>query len=137
MSQRAGAAAKKIAASARLIVRRAGGRLTGASRPPSECQIQILSRGPKRSLAPTLSVAVAPERRARRGHGGCVCSRGERWDRDQRDQREGGDEFPHDTCPCLTLSCFLQRRYGGAPCLAVTAEIRSLGRSDKYISGLN
>src|SRR5262249_59416734 len=120
MSQRAGAAAKKIAASARLMVR-----VGAASRPRGECRIQILSRGPKRSLAPTLSVAVAPERRARRGHGGCVCSRGERWDRDQRDQREGGDEFPHDTSPCLTLSCFRQRRYGGVAGLAFTTACTS------------
>jgi|SRR5215831_4231623 len=125
---------EQLAAPARLIVRRTGSRLAGASRPPSECQ--ILNRGQKRSL-PKLSVAVASERRARRGHGGCVCSLRERRDRNQRDQRESGDEFPHDTSPRLTLSCCLQRRHGGAPCLAVTAEIGSLGRSDKYISGLN
>src|SRR5262249_46406750 len=44
-------------------------------------------------------VAVAPECRAGRGHVGCVCSLGERRDGDQRDQRESGDEFPHDTSP--------------------------------------
>ena len=94
---------------------------------PTAKRMPDLEPGQKRSLAPTSSVAVAPERRARRGHGGCVCSRGERRDRDQRDQREGGDEFPHDTSPCVTLSCFLQQRHGGAPCLAATADIRSLG----------
>jgi hypothetical protein len=41
-------------------------------------------------------IAVAAERGARRGHGGCVCSHGERRDRDHGDQRESGDEFPHD-----------------------------------------
>src|SRR5262249_43381332 len=81
MSRQPASRRAKIAASARLILRRAGGRLAGTSRPPSECQ--ILSRGQKRPLAPTSSVAVASERRARRGHGGCVCSRGERRDRDQ------------------------------------------------------
>src|SRR5262249_61459448 len=39
----------KIAPAARSIARRAGGRLAGASRPPSECQ--VLSRARKRSLA--------------------------------------------------------------------------------------
>src|SRR5262245_1532630 len=49
MSPTADIAASKIAPAARSIARRAGGRLAGASRPPSECQ--VLSRARKRSLA--------------------------------------------------------------------------------------
>src|SRR4029450_1877885 len=89
---------------------------------------RLMSAGPvepqaenARLLAKSL-VAVAPESGARRGHGGCVCSLGERRDRNQRDQRESGDEFLHDTSPWWkTLSCFLQQH--GSPCLAVIVEI--------------
>src|ERR1700751_5337065 len=59
----------------------------------------------KRSLALKSSVTVAAERGARRRHGGCASSLGERRDRDQRDQGERGNEFSHDTSPfCGTLS---------------------------------
>src|SRR5262245_21215112 len=66
------------ALSARLILQREGRRLANASRPPSGMP------GLKpRADAPELLVAVAPERRTRRGHGGRVCSHRERRDRDQ------------------------------------------------------
>jgi hypothetical protein len=58
-----------------------------------------------------LLVAVAPERRARRRHRGCACSLRERRDGDQRDQRDSGDEFFHDTSPCSLL----QLPHGGGP----------------------
>jgi hypothetical protein len=68
------------------------------------------------------SVAVAPESGARRGHRGCVCSLGERRDRDQRDQRESSDEFPHDTSPCYgtIVSC---NNSGESPCVAVIGKM--------------
>jgi hypothetical protein len=52
----------------------------------------------------TLLVPVTAECRARRGHRGRRCALGELRDGDQRDQRESGDKFPHDTSPrCGTL----------------------------------
>ena len=50
-------------------------------------------------LVTELLVAVASECGARRRHRRCVCSLGERRDRNQRDQRESRDEFLHDTSP--------------------------------------
>src|SRR5262249_50798871 len=105
--------ASRSVLSARLMLQRERGRLASASRP--------LSRMPGPSK---LLVAVAPERRARRGHRSCVCSHRERRDRDQRERRERGDEFPHDTSPCCeALCCFLRQQHGGSPWLAVIAEI--------------
>src|SRR5215510_4054810 len=52
----------------------------------------------------SLLVPVTPECGARRGHRSRACGLSERWDRDQRDQRES-DKCPHDTSPCCgTLS---------------------------------
>src|SRR5262245_61235014 len=133
MSATAGIAASKIGAIDSASARRP----TRGCKPTAKRMPDLEPRAETFACPRTLSVAVASERRARRRHGGCVCSLRERRDRDQRDQHESGDEFPHDTSPRLTLSCCLQRRHGRAPCLAVTAEIGFLGRSDKYISGLN
>src|SRR6266550_2501578 len=101
----------------------AGRPLASARRPPREGKSRAASRNARFALKS--SVAVAAERGARRGHRGCACSPGERRDRDQRDQRERGDEFPHDTSPHYgTLSSVLQQRHGPLPCLAVTVKIR-------------
>ena len=50
------------------------------------------------------SVAVRPERGARRGHRGRVRGRSERRDRNQRRQRESSDKRFHVTSPCLNMS---------------------------------
>src|SRR5262245_26923760 len=55
------------------------------------------------------SVAVRPERGARRGHRGRVRGRSERRDRNQRRQRESSDKRFHVTSPCLNMS---SRAYG-------------------------
>src|SRR5256885_8851218 len=81
--------------------------LASGRRPPCEGKSRMASRNAR--LALKSSVAVAAERGARRRHGGCASSLGERRDRHQRDQGERGDEFPHDTSPsCGTLPSVLQ-----------------------------
>src|SRR5215472_11232194 len=52
------------------------------------------------------SVAVRPERGARRGHRGRVRGRSERRDRNQRRQRESSDKRFHVTSPCLDMSAY-------------------------------
>jgi len=63
----------------------------------------------------TCSVAVVPECGARRRHKGRVRTLESR-DGEQRDQRDSGDEFLHDTSPSLLkLFCLLQQQQGEWP----------------------
>src|SRR5262245_8035597 len=68
------------------------------------------------------SVAVRPERGARRGHRGRVRGRSERRDRNQRRQRESSDKRFHVTSPCLDMSSSLCRY---ARCLLYGGDVAS------------
>jgi hypothetical protein len=83
-------------------------------------------------------VAVASERGARRRHRSCIRSLDGR-DGEQRDQRESGNEFPHDTSPYdEALSWCLQRRRDELPmCVADTPEMGLCTDADKLYFGID
>jgi len=84
-----------------------------------------------RSGACRQSVAVRPERGARRGHRGRVRGPSERRDGNQRSQRECSDKRLHDTSPCLDHRRRLVQRRGGRSAGACSRASPSETRSGK------